>query len=82
MSVEERTARSLNKEYEMLKKYATRPDAPKGEQDYYHNMASHVASRIDWNLLKPKAKKDTDVSPDDYSFYSDKISRFNKSHHS
>jgi hypothetical protein len=58
-------AKSLNKEYLLFKKYATRPDVPKLESDYFNNMASSTARKIDWDLLKPKKKVDHEESEDE-----------------
>jgi hypothetical protein len=65
---ETRAARSLKKEYEFLKKQATRPGVPQLEADYFSRMAQSTASKIDWRLLEIKKKAEV-VEQDEYSDY-------------
>lgn len=54
LNPEVRRAIGLAKEYGIHMKYATRPGAPKAEQNYFYKMAASTSARVDWNLLNKK----------------------------
>jgi hypothetical protein len=65
---EVKAALSLNKEYEMFKRYASRPGVTQLEADYYNKMATSTASHIDWSLLSKKKEKRTEEYDYDAEF--------------
>jgi hypothetical protein len=79
LSAEERTAQSLNKEYLMFKKYASRPGASALEADYFSRMAGSTAAKIDWKLLRPHKKvQETDGEYDETYGVKESRNRYHK----
>jgi hypothetical protein len=67
-SEEVKTAKSLNAEYIRLLKRANTPNLPKSEVNYTMNMVNRVKSRINFDLLNPKKKSETEDEYEQYQY--------------
>jgi hypothetical protein len=72
---EVKAAISLKREYDTLKKYATRPGVSQLESDYYNRMAASTNAHIDWSLLTKKKEKKRDEYDYEGEFSAQKESR-------